>query len=366
MLSLTAIFGSLASIAFLFVPSSSPAWPISSFLAVVGNVSFGLSLVALNAYLPIIAKAIAQSTDTTEVARATARLSARGIATGYAAGCIMLGLALVPLLLTQGSTWGMRIAIGASGAWWLAFGMVAVLLIPATFGARLTGSSSPRFRPLDGWRGLGAMLRSARKLPQTFVFLLAWLLLSDAFTTVNAVAILFAKTTLFMSTPELILLGILAPLCGIAGALLWPRVAHRYGLSNLHTLVLLVCLATLIPLYGCLGFLPLFKRVGFGGLTTSSEMYALAVFFGANLCPSLFPFRLSSCVHTGVVYGGFQSYARVVYAAIIPAGQEARFFSLYSITDKCAFFSSQTSSVILKSCEQVCIIHWSTHRWCDH
>lgn len=35
----------------------------------------------------------------------------------------------------------------------------------------------------------------------------------------------------------------------------------------------------------------------------------------------------------GFCYGGFQSYARTVYANFIPPRQEASFFALYSITD---------------------------------
>ena len=53
------------------------------------------------------------------------------------------------------------------------------------------------------------------------------------------------------------------------------------GWTNLRVLVTLVCLASLIPAYGCLGFLRVFRegRVRFGGLTTPGEMYGLAVYF---------------------------------------------------------------------------------------
>lgn len=56
-------------------------------------------------------------------------------------------------------------------------------------------------------------------------------------------------------------------------------------------------------------------RVKFGGLTTPGEMYALAVVFGS-------------------VYGAFQGYARAFYAELIPPGEEARWYGLFSITDK--------------------------------
>lgn len=98
-------------------------------------------------------------------------------------------------------------------------------------------------------------------------------------------------------------------------------------------MVTLVMLASLVPLYGTLGFIPRFTgRVG--GLATGSssivifeaeysrylphtagEMYALAIYFGA-------------------VYGAFQAYARAVFSELIPHSQEARWYGLYSITDK--------------------------------
>jgi UMF1 family MFS transporter len=48
-------------------------------------------------------------------------------------------------------------------------------------------------------------------------------------------------------------------------------------------------------------------------------MYGLALFFGS-------------------VWGAFQSYARAFYAELVPPGEEARWFGLYSITDKSSSF----------------------------
>lgn len=36
----------------------------------------------------------------------------------------------------------------------------------------------------------------------------------------------------------------------------------------------------------------------------------------------------------GSLYGAFQAYARSVFAELIPMGEEARWYGLYSITDK--------------------------------
>lgn len=71
----------------------------------------------------------------------------------------------------------------------------------------------------------------------------------------------------------------------------------------------------IIPLYGLLGFLPAFKKLGFIGLQQPWEIYPIAV------------------IH-GIVMGGISSYARSVYAPLIPEGSEAAFFALYAVTDK--------------------------------
>lgn len=92
---------------------------------------------------------------------------------------------------------------------------------------------------------------------------------------------LFAKTSLNMPATSLVLIGIISNIAGIGGSLVWPRIQRALGWSNLRVLVTQVCLASLLPAYGCLGFLPVFRNgsIRFGGLTTPAEMYVLSVYF---------------------------------------------------------------------------------------
>lgn len=83
-----------------------------------------------------------------------------------------------------------------------------------------------------------------------------------------------------MSPSSLIIIGILTPTSGILGSLLWPILQKRFGWSNLRVLVVLVLMASVVPVYGCLGFLVKSSTSRFGGLTTPEEMYGLAVYFG--------------------------------------------------------------------------------------
>ncbi|GAA5854361.1 hypothetical protein JCM8547_001794 [Rhodosporidiobolus lusitaniae] len=386
LLTLFALTGSLLCICFLFLPETSPVWPLCAVLAVGANVSFGASIVCLNSYLPDLARgspsvlsarhalltarrspsspslpsssspsspslADLESQYTSALALSTSSLSSRAIAAGYAAGIGAL-LALLPVVRALGKmsggeggeggegggaggggTWAMRVAIAASGGWWLLGSVPATIWLrhpPSLYSPsplapareQQEGEDQPTFVETvkEGWRGLGRMLGEWRALPQTFVFLAAWFVLSDSYATITSTAMLFAKTTLNLPTSSLVLVAILSPTSGIAGALLFPVLQKRgfshlnktsasspVTLSNHSMLLLLVLLTLLVPLWGLVS------------LTSSLELYALAVLFGA-------------------LYGSFQSYARTVFSALIPTKQSARWFALYSVTDKSSSF----------------------------
>ncbi|KAI0300620.1 autophagy-related protein 22-like protein [Multifurca ochricompacta] len=342
-----AMLGSFSSLCFFLLSSSSPIWPLSGLLAILANIGFGASIVLLNAYLPRLAASSLPSSDrgdAVKLSRATARISSLGIALGYTAGILLLLVTLLPVQYAGGSTNALRFAIGGSGAWWALFSIPAVILLPGASRLEvatgfvvtdehegLLSSEAPETLPVvvaeltvwreitDAWRRLGSMLRwhNIRRLRNTFRYLAAWFLLSDGFTTLTSTALLFAKTTLHMPPSSLVLVGVLTPSAGILGALLWPVVQRRLRLTSLRVLILLVVAASVIPLYGVIGlFAPRGAR---WGLRVPEEMFVLAVYFGA-------------------LYGAFQSYARALYAEIIPPGEEARWYGLYSITDKSSSF----------------------------
>ncbi|KAL5513960.1 hypothetical protein ACEPAG_2721 [Sanghuangporus baumii] len=389
---LFAALGSISAMLFLALPSSSSVWLLAALFAIIANVGFGASVVAMNAYLPTLAredKAVVaafqelHSSDhasilipqqdseeresnedayeepllsrehraspevqalfekyTSLVSQTTARISGTGIALGYFAGIVALIITLVPVTLMKGSTFSLRLAIFASGLWWALFSIPAGTWLPGTSSLLLKESSeeigrfSLKREIWKAWQRLCQMLRwtEIKRLKHTFLFLSAWFLLSDGFTTITSTALLFGKTQLQMPANSLIIVGLLVNAAGVLGALFWPRIQRGVGWSNKRVLITLVCACSFIPLYGCLGFLPLFRSPftnvnantlvitpHFGGLTTPGEMYALAVYFGT-------------------VYGAFQAYARAFYAELVPRGEEARWYALYSITDKSSSF----------------------------
>ncbi|KIJ40295.1 hypothetical protein M422DRAFT_32337 [Sphaerobolus stellatus SS14] len=364
-----AYLGAISAILFFALPSSSPLWPLVGILACGSNVGFGVSVVAMNSYLPNLAretkevraalaelriqqeaeladsdidlssppKVTAEQTYHAAVARSTSQISAFGIALGYLAGVVLLILTIIPVSKLHSSTFSLRLAIGVSGIWWAIVSVPAGIWLPNSTSLTLVEGAEVRIQDAKQWSWTGeikaAWVRLARmlrwseikRLRNSFWYLGAWFLLSDGFATITSTAVLFGKTSLHMAPSQLILVGAITPISGIIGSLAWPILQRRLGWTELRMVKILVALVSLIPLYGCLGFLPVFKNgagnggIPFGGLTTPGEMYGLAVFFG-------------------LIYGPFQGYSRSLFSFLIPPGEESRWYGLYSITDKSSSF----------------------------
>ena len=253
------------------------------------------------------------------------KISTQGIAIGYSSG-VLIQLATIPLVILTGSTTkSLQLAVLVSGIWWALFSIPAAIWMRPRPGPPLPASkSNSHIRRIlgyiiYGWKLIFATLAQARRLKDVILFLAAWFLLSDGYTTITSTAILFAKTTLGIGPSGLALIGIIATSAGILGAILWPRVLTP-RLKFLHnsphrTIIFILLLSLTIPLYGLLGFLPFFKRLGFGGIVNKYEIYCVGFVFG-------------------FLYGGVQGYCRSFFGELVPRGMEANLFALYAVTDK--------------------------------
>jgi MFS transporter, UMF1 family len=356
--------GSVAGMLFPAVGTGGAMW--AGLLAIIGNVcpsrvvltkvAFGASFVCLNAFLPLLVRnhpSITHAEDTsTQENEYTAvsqeeppsteeidisppatqqslllstRISTQGIAIGYTSG-MLLQLATIPLVILTGSTTkSLQLAVLVSGLWWALFSLPAALWMrprpgPPLPAAKSTGAVRRTLEYiLYGWKVIFATVLKASKLKDVMFFLGAWFLLSDGYTTITSTAILFAKTTLGIGPAGLALIGILATAGGICGSILWPRVITprvKFLRKSPHrTILFILTLSLAIPLYGLMGFIPLFKRIGFGGLVNKNEIFVVGFLFG-------------------FLYGGMQGYCRSFFAELIPRGLEANMFALYAVTDK--------------------------------
>jgi UMF1 family MFS transporter len=363
MLMMFAYLGSVASAIFIFI---SPAiYFIAPFVVIVGVTCLGCSFSLLNAFLPLLVtnhQDNAQSEDSSDeqelealnpesghvVHRSdpkkltrdlerSAKISSKGVGLGYIAAILVQCFSILILLLfskfsisKSNPSLPMRIILFLVGIWWAVFSVPTIMWLrprpgpplptqlqaplatrPSLFSKLRTQLFYLRFSLASFW----ATLRSALQLRQCVIFLIAWFLLSDTIATISGTAVLFARTELEMGTIAIALLSITSIGFGIVGAFAWPRIAAFKGLSTKTVLLYCMFLMEIVPLYGLLGYVPFIQKMGFLGLQNAWEIYPLGALHG-------------------FIMGGISSYARSVFAPLIPEGREAAFFALYAVTDK--------------------------------
>lgn len=263
----------------------------------------------------------------------SSRISSKGVGLGYASAVgfqlfsIGVIIAFSKLGLVEGNqTLPMRFILLLVGIWWALFTIPTLLWLrprpgpPLPTQSQRSGVSSRRnssvlFYLSFSIRSFWKTLKRAARLRQTLIFLAAWFLLSDAVATIAGTAILFARTELHMGTIPLVFLSLTSIGFSMVGAFSWPHIAARFSLSSKTVLIACIVGLEIIPLYGLLGLFPFIQRLGVGGIQKPFEIYLVGI------------------IH-GIVMGGISSYARSVYAPLIPEGSEAAFFALYAVTDK--------------------------------
>lgn len=323
--------GALSTIFLSFI--SAKRYYLAALLAVVANACFGAVSVLSNAILPRLAReeckkrsvlmietprhcygTVEQYTKVDENAMAL-KISGTGIAIGYCAALIVQTITMA-LLMSGGAQHEMiKEAIAAVGAWWL-FGQVFIILWLIDFGSEDDEhqvcpytENTPNFNCAltAGWMALINTFIHAKTLPDVAMFLISWFILSDAITTINSTAILFARANLNMAAPELAAVSLLMVCFAACGSLLASRMPFE---KPNHGIVAVAIATAAIPLYGVTGFFN--QSIG---LWHPWEMYILAAWYGVAL-------------------GALNSICRSAFALMIPLGKETMFFALYSVTDK--------------------------------
>ncbi|KAH7034079.1 autophagy-related protein 22-like protein [Linnemannia elongata] len=248
------------------------------------------------------------------------QISARGFASGYFGGILLLLVCLYISYLDKSSMWSLKFGIFLSGLWWCLFAGLAGVWLKERPGRELILSDRDRKRGslwvasryvVYSWNRVGGTIVQARKLPNAFAFLISWFFLSDGYTSIANVAVLFAKTSLRLSQTLLILLSLVVPICALIGTLAFPRLQKALGYDQKQMVMLLLILLVMVPVYGTLGLiLPFWPK-----LSSAGELFALASYYG-------------------LLIGAVQSFCRSMFADLVPKGRESEFFGLYAITDK--------------------------------
>lgn len=348
-----AVLGACATIVLGYVGKRQ--YYIAALLAIVANASFGAVSVCGNAYLPQIisheCKSLVRLRKTAsqrfhgafselaitgspiemshlvpleEKARIGARISGKGTAVGYGSALFVQIITMIMLVRCKSADKhpgsNLQLVIALIGWWWL-FGQIPVsrylsesfvsgdldnAVDASAVGDEIENASlSLVGQIVYGWRSLFRTVQKACKLKDVTTFLIGWFLLSDAVTTINSTAVLFARTNLQMATPALALIGLITVIFAICGALVFGRQGTQKG-----SLVIIALLGSLVPIYGIIGFFQPWI-----GLKHPWETYALAAWYGIAL-------------------GALNATTRSLYSLLIPKGHEVMFFALYSVTDK--------------------------------
>jgi len=284
-----AYLGALATAALFFVADGRYALGVVLFL--IANICYGASIVVYYSWLPEIAGPNERDT-----------VSSRGWAWGYLGGGLLLALNLVLFLnadglgLSEGDA--VRICFLSVAAWWAAFTVIPLRRLrdrPAPAGA-VHPSAAGSFRQLV------QTLRELSAYPQTWRFLLAYLLFNDGIQSVIGLAAQYGDRELELSQTVLISTILLVQFVAFGGALLLGRIATHVGAKRTVLGSLVVWIAVL-----CLAF----------GLQKGSavQFYVLGVAIG-------------------VVLGGTQALTRSLFGQMTPVGKEAEYYGLYEISDK--------------------------------
>lgn len=261
-------------------------------LFLIANFCFGASVVVYNAFLPYIAHPWERDA-----------VSSNGWALGYLGGALLLGLNLLLHWRAEAFAWEeefvVRVSLCSAGLWWAAFSIVPVARLhnPVPTANRFGGE--PVWRA--GWSQLSATLKRLPSYRQTLLFLLAFFFYNDAIQAVITLAAQFGQEELQLDVRTLALCVLLAQLVAFPGALAFKVVARWIGAKS-------TVMVTLFIWTGIVAYVYL-------GVRSATEFYGLSA-------------------AVGMVMGASQALSRSLFSLLIPRGEEARYFSLYEITDK--------------------------------
>jgi UMF1 family MFS transporter len=288
-----AFLGGLATAALGLVTGTD--WTLGAALFAVANLCYYGSIVVYYAFLPEIAGPDERDS-----------LSAKGWAFGYLGGglCLALNIALIQLRGSVGlsESEAIRICFVVCGLWWAAFTLVPLRGLRDRPGPEGRIPERGTDLLLAGFRQLGRTLRRARSYPLTLAFLAGFLIFIDGINTVAETAGLYGSEELGLPIEVLTTTILIVQFVAFGGGLAHGRLARRIGAKR----TILVSLALWVVVIASAYFVQRGERLQF---------YALAL-------------------GIGLVLGGTAAISRALFSQLVPAGEEAEYFALYTLGER--------------------------------
>ena len=206
-----AIFAGIGIIATaLLVLVQTGDWLLAAILGITGRIGFSGANVFYDALLPHVARKEDQD-----------RVSARGYATGYLGGGILLAINVVMLLLLPDSTWGPRLSFLSVAIWWAVFSIPIFRSVPEPPAA--TAKLAPRENVVTvSFSRLRDTFKDIRHYRELFKFLISYLIYNDGIGTIIGVAAIYGAELGFDAV-SLILALLLVQFVGIPYSLIFGR-----------------------------------------------------------------------------------------------------------------------------------------------
>ncbi len=231
------------------------------------------------------------------------RASSLAYALGYLGGGLLFAFFVLMVLMPgrfglADEAAAVRLAFLGVALWWALFTLPLLLFVPESPGlGRCTLSAAVR----GAFTELALTFREVRRLPNTFLFLLAYWFYIDGVDTLMFMAVKYGLDLGFASSSLMVAL-LLTQFVGFPAALVFGRLGTRYGPKPAIMLAIAVYVLVIAAA---------------SQMTRVEHFYALAVAIG-------------------LVQGGIQALSRALFASLIPEGQTAELFGFYNMVGKFA------------------------------
>jgi UMF1 family MFS transporter len=223
----------------LLVLVSTGDWILASIFGVLGRIGFN----GANSFYDALLPHVAREGDRDAV-------SARGYATGYLGGGLLLAVNIVMIQVLPG-TWGPRLSFLSVAIWWAVFSIPLFLYIPEppSAVARLSPGESV---VSASFKRLTQTFRDIRQYGELFKYLVSFLIYNDGIGTIIGVAAIYGAELGFGSV-ELILALLLVQFVGIPYSLIFGRLPSRNEKRKPFYLAFVLYNLIALPLAGIAG-----------------------------------------------------------------------------------------------------------------
>ncbi|KAI5782573.1 autophagy-related protein 22-like protein [Geopyxis carbonaria] len=218
-----------------------------------------------------------------------------------------LALNLSVLLPLEGHEYANNLALLLTTVYWVVLGLPWFVLQQPRPGPRLPAGSSYF---TIGWKQAALALRESMRLPQTFLYLIAYFLLSDGLNTTGTLVSIVQNQQIEFSFLALTYLGLTQAVCSIASTLGCWYLQRYFKISSKAMFVFTNVFSVVIPVWGMVGLWT--DKIG---LHNRWEFYAYNVVFGLTQAP-------------------YYAYAQTMMSELTPRGYEGLFFGLFGLTNR--------------------------------